>query len=101
MSPEPGKTLGNVKKNTSGPAAPQKTSKREPASHYGPFDAKAKQLEAVDVPNKGGVSAEGKKKKLPVGAPIKDTSVAPPPPPPCHRVSNCFLFVASKLLKGG
>ncbi|XP_015280777.1 PREDICTED: uncharacterized protein LOC107122248 [Gekko japonicus] len=79
-----GRTLRSGKKKTSSPAVPQETSKRDSLSHNGPSDAKAKPPEAGGAPNKGGLAAEGKNKTLPVGAPIKDTSVWGGPP--SHRI---------------
>ncbi|XP_054845959.1 zinc finger protein 638-like isoform X2 [Eublepharis macularius] len=76
MPPEPGNTPGNAK-NMSGLTVPQWTSKRDSLSHHGPSDIKTK---AAGMSNKGGLDVEDKNKKLPLGAPAKEISIADPAP---------------------
>lgn len=88
MSPELGKPLGRVKKPPSTPVGPPKPSKMDLLSQSG----SSKPFEAADTSNQGGMVAGGKNKKLPLGAPTKETSVAAPTPAPApapyNRVSN-------------
>ncbi|XP_060103421.1 zinc finger protein 638 [Heteronotia binoei] len=97
MSPEPGRPLGNVRRNMNSPAVPQKTTRRDSGSHFGSSDGKAKLPEAGGMPDKGGLAVEGKTKKLPMGAPIKDTSVAHPPLPFHRLLSDKVLGCGSVL----
>ncbi|KAJ6658549.1 hypothetical protein lerEdw1_019937 [Lerista edwardsae] len=76
MSPEVGKALGRVKKPPSAPVGPPKPSKMPAQS------GSSKPFEAADTSIQGGMVADGKNKKLPLGAPTKEASVAAPAPAP-------------------